>query len=127
MANVASVNGATVVNTIAVFSDVSGSVQDQAKANGTEAANAVTANGQAGVITTSSLTTAGAGSYAITWTDSFITAASVILIGKMGGTNTTKNFTVEVVPGAGTATLTIYNLTAATALNGTIILGYQVI
>lgn len=127
LANVASVNGATVVNTIAVFSDVSGSVQDQAKANGTEAANAVTANGQAGVITTSSLTTAGAGSYAITWTDSFITAASVILIGKMGGTNTTKNFTVEVVPGAGTATLTIYNLTAATALNGTIILGYQVI
>jgi len=124
---VASVEGPTIVNTIAVFSDTVGSIKDQAKANGTEAANAVTANGQAGVITTSALTTAGAGSYAITWTDSFIAATSVILIGKMGGTNTTKNFTVEVVPGAGTATLTIYNLTAATALNGNIIIGYQVI
>jgi hypothetical protein len=126
-ANVASVKGATTINTIAVFADTAGTVQNQAKANGTEAANAVTASGQAGVITTSALTTAGAGNYVITWTNTFIAATSVILIGKMGGTNTTKNFTIEVVPGAGTATMTIYNLTAATALNGTIILSYEVI
>jgi hypothetical protein len=127
LANVASVNGATIVNTIAVFSDTSGSVQDQAKANGTEAANAVTANGQAGVITTSALTTAGGANYAITWTDSFIVAGSTILLTLMGGTNTTKNITLQAVPGAGSATLTIYNNTAATALNGTVIIGYQVI
>ena len=127
LANVASVNGATVVNTIAVFADTTGTVQDQAKANGTEAANAVTANGQAGVITTSALTTAGGASYAITWTDSFIVAGSTILLTLMGGTNTTKNITLEAVAGAGSATLTIYNNTAATALNGTVIIGYQVI
>jgi hypothetical protein len=127
LANVASVNGATLVNTIAVFSDVAGSIQDQAKANGTEAATAVTASGQAGVITTSALTTAGAGNYAITWTNTFIVAGSTILLTSMGGTNTTKNFNMQATAGAGTSTLTIYNNTAATALNGTILIGYQVI
>lgn len=97
------------------------------KANGTEAANAVTASGNAGVITTSSLTTAGGASYAITWTNTLITATSVIGLTIQGGTNTTQNINFKVVPGAGSATLTIYNLTAATALNGTILIGYSVL
>jgi len=98
------------------------------KSNGTEAANAVTtAAGNAGVITTSALTTAGGASYAITWTNSQITAGSVILLSIMGGTNTTENITLKAVAGAGTATLTIYNNTAATALNGTILIGYSVL
>lgn len=96
------------------------------KVNGTEASNAVTASGIAGVITTSSLTTAGAASYAITWTNTSITATSVVLLIIAGGTNTTENITLKVVPGAGTATLTIYNNTAATALNGTIFISYLV-
>jgi hypothetical protein len=97
------------------------------KVNGTEAANAVTASGMAGVITTSALTTAGGASYVITWTNTLITATSSVLITLAGGTNTTENITLKVVPGAGTATLTIYNNTAATALNGTILLAYLVI
>lgn len=97
------------------------------KVNGTEATNAVTANGAAGVITTSSLTTAGGSSYAITWTNSKITATSVITLCVQGGTNTTENISFSCVPGAGTATLTIYNNTASTALNGTILLGYTVL
>lgn len=97
------------------------------KVNGTEATNAVTANGTAGVITTSSLTTAGGSSYAITWTNSKITATSVIALTIQGGTNTTENVTFSCVPGAGTATLTIYNNTASTALNGTIFIGYSVL
>ncbi len=97
-----------------------------AKVNGTEAANAVTASGNAGVITTSSLTTAGGASYAITWTNTKITATSVFSFCIQGGTNTTQNITFECVPGTGTATLTIYNNTAATALNGTIFIGYMV-
>lgn len=96
------------------------------KVNGTEASNAVTANGVAGQITTSSLTTAGGANYAITWTDSSITATSCILLQLAGGTNTVKNITMQVVAGAGSATLTIYNNTAATALNGTIIINYLV-
>jgi len=97
-----------------------------AKVNGTEAANAVTASGQSGVITTSALTTAGAASYAITWTNTHITATSTILLTISGGTNTTENVTLKVTPGAGTATLTIYNNTAATALNGTLLISYLV-
>lgn len=97
------------------------------KANGTESGNAVTASGNAGVITTSSLTTAGGASYAITWTNTKITATSVIGLTIQGGTNTTQDINFKVVPGSGTATLTIYNLTAATALNGTILIGYTVL
>jgi hypothetical protein len=96
------------------------------KVNGTEASNAVTASGTSGLITTSALTTAGAGSYVITWTNTAITATSVVLLTLAGGTNTTENITLKVVPGAGTATLTIYNNTAATALNGTILISYLV-
>ena len=81
----------------------------------------------AGVITTSALTTAGGASYVITWTNTLITATSSVQITLAGGTNTTENITLKVVPGAGTATLTIYNNTAATALNGTILLAYLVI
>ena len=97
-----------------------------AKVNGVEAANAVTASGVAGTITTSSLTTAGGASYAITWTNTFISATSSVLLTIAGGTNTTQNITLTVVPGPGTATLTIYNNTAATALDGTIIISYAV-
>lgn len=96
------------------------------KVNGTESGNAVTASGVAGVITTSSLSTAGGGSYAITWTNTKITATSVVLLSISGGTNTTQNITMTAVPGSGTATLTIYNNTAATALNGTIFISYLV-
>jgi len=139
------------INHIVTAADAAGSIQDSgilasnivrkdstntmaagssivlAKVNGTEAANAVTASGVAGVITTSALTTAGGANYAITWTNTFITATSVIGLTIQGGTNTTQNVNFKVIPGAGSATLTIYNLTAATALNGTILIGYSVL
>lgn len=99
-----------------------------AKANGTEAANAVTASGNAGVITTSSLTTAGGATYVITWTNTLITATSVIGLSIQGGSNSaTNNITFKCVPGSGSATLTIYNNTAATSLNGTLLIGYSVL
>ena len=98
-----------------------------AKVNGSEASNAVTASGNAGVITTSSLSTAGGGTYAITWTNTKITSTSVLGFCIQGGTNTTQNITFTCVPGSGTATLTIYNNTASTALNGSIFIGYTVL
>lgn len=96
------------------------------KVNGTEAANAVTTNGNCGVITTSSLSTAAAGSYVITWTNSSIASTSVISLSIQGGTNTTQALNFKVVPGSGSATLTIYNLNLVTAFNGTILIGYLV-
>lgn len=96
------------------------------KANGTEAANAVSASGQGGQITTSSLNTAGGSSYDITWTNTFMLSSSTVLLTIGGGTNTIENITLKCVPGVSTATLTIYNNTAATPLNGTIIINYLV-
>jgi hypothetical protein len=96
------------------------------KANGTESSNAVTASGQGGIITTSSLTTAGGSSYSITWTNTFISTTSAVVVSVGGGTNTTENITLKVTPGSGSATLIIYNNTAATALNGTILINYIV-
>lgn len=98
------------------------------KANGTESANAVTASGNAGVITTSSLTTAGGATYVITWTNTLITATSVVGLTIQGGTNSsTNNLNFKCVVGSGTATLTIFNNTAATSLNGTLLIGYTVL
>lgn len=96
------------------------------KVNGTETSNAVTASGGAGVITTSSLTTAGGSSYAITWTNTFITATSGIALQVVGGTNTVQNITMTCVPGSGSASLTIFNNTSATDLNGTILISYLI-
>ncbi len=97
---------------------------------GTEETNAVTVNGSAGVITTSALTTAAAGSYLITLTNSSIVGTgSVILVSAAGGTNTTKDFSMEAIcTAAGTATITIYNnVLVTTALNGTIIIHFMVV
>ena len=97
-----------------------------AKANGTEASNAVTASGNAGVITTSSLTVTAGSTYAITWTNTKITATSVIGLTVQGGTNTNQNINFTCVPGSGTATLTIYNSAPVTSISGTIFIGYTV-
>lgn len=99
------------------------------KGTGTVSTNAVTINAPAGEITTGSLTTAsGSDATAITFTNSFISATSVVLCTINGGTNTTNGVTVKAVPGAGSATLTITNgNVAAAALNGTLIIGFQVI
>ena len=97
------------------------------KVNGTESANTVTTNGSAGVITTSSLTTTAGGSYAITWTNSRITSASVIQVSWLSGTNTIPDIVFKATPGSGTAQLVIYNTNAALPLNGTLQIGYQII
>lgn len=97
-----------------------------AKANNAEASNLVTASGSAGVITTSSLSTGAGLTYAITWTNTAIAATSVIMLTWMGGTNT-KNVIFKVVPGTGSATLTIYNTDLLAALDGTIKIGYLVV
>jgi hypothetical protein len=149
--NVVMATAATVANNLVMATDTAGTIGDSTiaasnvmllsasntmtgtgriiavKANGTEAANAVTASGMSGVITTSSLTTAGGSSYAITWTNTYIATTNVVLLTLMGGTNTTENITLKATAGSGTSTLTIYNNTAATALNGTILIGYTIL
>ena len=97
------------------------------KVNGTEVAGSVTANGQSGAITTSSLTTASGDSYVITFNNSFIVSTSVILITPQGGSSTVTDVNISILPGTGSATLTIFNNSGGPALNGTLLLGFMVV
>ncbi len=108
------------------FPDQNGTMYLSSKATATEAANAVTASGTSGVITTSSLTTAAGASYAITWTNTFITTSSIIILSLMGGTNTKNTLEIKATAGSGTSTLTITNNNAA-SLDGIVIIGFIVI
>ncbi len=96
------------------------------KVNGTEATAAVTASGNAGIITTSALTTAAGTSLDIAWTNTRIAATSVVQLTHVGGTNT-KFINLKVVPGAGSAVLTIQNDDLLAALNGTVKIAYMVV
>ena len=94
----------------------------------TSTAGAATVNHQAGVITTEALTTAAASAYSFTLTNSRITASSIVFLQLMGGSNTTRGLELRAIPGAGTATISIYNNNVAgSALNGTLIFGFEVI
>ena len=97
------------------------------KGTGTESSNAVTISKQAGVITTSSLTTAAGGNYVVTLTNTLVATTSVVLVSKMGGTNTTQNFSIKATAASGSSVITIYNNDPSAALNGTIIIGFLVV
>jgi hypothetical protein len=99
------------------------------KANATQSSSAFTANGQSGVLTTASLTTAGAATTALTFNNSKITSTSVILVSLMGGTNAIPGIQLSCVyVSAGVATLNVTNNNAAgTALSGTLLIGYAVL
>ena len=88
--------------------------------------NAVIVNAQAGVITTSSLTTTAGNSYSISLTNTFISTNSVVLLSYMGGTNTTRNIVMSISAGNGVSLLSISNISPATAFNGTILIGFAV-
>lgn len=96
------------------------------KGTGNEFGNAVIVNAQAGVITTSSLTTTAGNSYSISLTNTFISTNSVVLLSYMGGTNTTRNIVMSISAGNGVSLLSISNISPATAFNGTILIGFAV-
>ena len=88
---------------------------------------AVTGNTMAGVLTTDSLTTAAAGSQAITITDSQVTTASAILVTRSGGTNSAGTPIIKAVPGTGSFVLTVENKHASSAFNGTFVFSYLIL
>lgn len=97
------------------------------KGTGTEASNAVTISHQSGVITTSSLTTAAGSTYAITLTNTKIATSSVVLVSLMGGSNTTLGVQLSATAASGSSVITIANINAASALNGTLLIGFTVL
>ena len=103
-------------------------------ANGTEMANAVTANGQIGTITTSALTTTGGGTYVITLSNSYIKTSSTVRISAPYGYSATLitngiPILYNAAPGSGSIVLTLYNAGAGVgaAFAGTFKFDYQVI
>lgn len=99
------------------------------KANGTQSGGAVTANGQSGVLTTVSLTTAAAGTTTITFNNTSIVSSSVILLSLMGGSNAIPGVQLSCAytsAGVGTITVTNNNV-AGSALSGTLLIGFAVL
>lgn len=95
---------------------------------GTAASGAVTFNGQAGIITTESLTTAAAGEYTLTITNSSIKAGSMVLssAGLGSGTGGTPGIG-GVTVAAGSVVITVTNLHASAAFDGTLIVSFLVL
>lgn len=109
------------------IADYSGNIlkADGFQANG---AQSLTLTGNAGTstsyfmqCTTPSLTTAGAAAQAEVITLNGVTASNIADVTYAGGTNTTTNISFKAICTANTVTVTIYNNTAATALNGTVV------
>ena len=98
--------------------------------NGTAAATAgaATLNQSAGVVTSEALVTAFGADYVLTLTNSQIAAADLVFASVNNGTNTTEGLAVNrVTPAAGSVAIRIRNTNAATALNGTIKISFQVV
>ncbi len=96
-------------------------------ATATLSSNAATLTKYAGVITTESLNTAGGASQALVLTLTGVATTDLAFVQYAGGTNTTRNFTLDAVSTSNTVTVTVYNNTAATALNGTIIFNLWIV
>lgn len=97
--------------------------------NGTATATtgAATLSRRAGVITSESLTTAAAGVYTLTLTNTLIAATSVVVASVQNGTNSQGIPVVSLItPGSGSCTIDVRNLHGSQALNGTIKIAFAI-
>lgn len=94
----------------------------------TSETTSVTLNASFGTITTVSVTTAAGGSFTFNISNNFHDANSVYFVSVIGGTNSqgTPVVTTENVT-AGTIAVTVNNIHASLALNGTLLLGFIMI
>ena len=98
-----------------------------ATATGTGATGTATLNKTSGKITTGALTTAAAATHVLTLTNSKIAPGDVVLVTVGKGTTTTGTPTVgDVTPAGGSVVITIQNIHASAAFNGTLVIGYQI-
>ncbi|MCZ3377437.1 hypothetical protein [Rhizobium sp. AG207R] len=98
-----------------------------ATATGTGGTGTATLNKTSGKITTGALTTAAGGTHVLTLTNSKIAADEIVIVTVGKGTATTGTPTVaDVTPAAGSVVITIQNIHASAAINGTLVIGYQI-
>lgn len=100
---------------------------DVSSGSATSTAGAATINNQTGVITTESLSTAAGATYTMTLTNSLIKATSIVNVSVGKGSATTGSPVVTwVTPAAGSCVIIIQNVHASAALNGTVMICYNV-
>lgn len=94
----------------------------------TAAAGAATLSTQNGIVTSEALSTAAGATYTLTLTNTKISAASVVMAQSTLGTATTGYPTVsKITPGAGSVVIVVTNESGAAALNGTILVTFNII
>lgn len=94
----------------------------------TASSGAATLNDLAGLVTSEALSTAAAGEYTLTLTNSKIAAGDLVFATAGLGTATTGTPGIGgCTPGAGTCAITVTNLHASAAFNGTIKIGFFVV
>lgn len=99
-----------------------------ATATGTGGTSTATLSKTSGKVTTAALTTAAAATHVLTLTNTKIAAGDTVLVTVGKGTATTGTPTVaDVTPGAGSVVITIQNIHASAAINGTLVIGFLVI
>lgn len=98
---------------------------DSGAKTATAVSGAATLNKGSGVITTEALSTAAAGTYTLTLTDSAIAASDVVFASVWMGTSTTGIPEVmTATPANGSVVITIHNDHASAAFNGTLKVGF---
>lgn len=99
-----------------------------ATATGTGGTGTATLSKLSGKVTTGALTTAAAATHVLTLTNTKIAAADQVYVSVGKGTATTGIPTVaDVTPAAGSVVITIQNIAAAAAINGTLVVSFLVI
>lgn len=93
----------------------------------TASAGTATLSKTLGVVTSEVLTTAGLAAYTLTLTNTTVAATSVVTASLANGTNTQGTPSIGLItPGSGSVVITVNNLHASQALNGTIKISFVV-
>lgn len=93
----------------------------------TLSSNAGTISKMAGVITTESLSTAAAGSQALTITNTLCASTDMVFVTRTGGTSAGGTPIIKAVPGSGSFVITLDNKHASAAFDGTFILSFLLV
>lgn len=104
-----------------------GGLIDVDGATATLSSHAATITKYAAQITTEALTTAAGASQAFTITKTGVAATDLIFVQYSGGTNTNESIVFKAVATSNTITVTVYNVHASAALNGTLIFNVWVV
>ena len=103
-----------------------GATFDADSAAATDAGSGVTIDKMAGKVTSQSLATAAGAAATITVTNAQVAAGDLVLLSRIGGSNSAGTPVFKAVPAAGSFVITIDNKHASAAFDGTFILGFLV-